>query len=40
MTHAVTISAIAGVSVGSGEAVLLDLNGTAEPTFAERLIVR
>ena len=40
VTHAVTISAIAGVSVGSGEAVLLDLNGTAEPTFAERLIVR
>ena len=40
VTHAVTISAIAGVSAGSGEAVLLDLNATAEPVFAERLVVR
>ncbi len=40
VTHAVTVSAIAGTSVGSGEAVLLDLNGTARPVFAERLTVR
>ena len=40
VTHAVTISAIAGVSAGSGEAILLNLNGTGSPEFAERLIVR
>lgn len=40
VTHAVTISAIAGEAAGSGEAILLDLNGTAEPAFAERLVVR
>ena len=40
VTHAVTISAIAGVSAGSGEAILLNLNGTGSPDFAERLIVR
>lgn len=40
VTHAVTISAIAGTSAGSGEAVLLDLNGTAEPTFTQRLTVQ
>ena len=40
VTHAVTIEAIAGVSVGSGEAVLLDLHPIGPPTFAERLIVR
>lgn len=40
VTHAVTISAIAGTGVRSGEAVLLDLNGTGEPDFVERLTVR
>lgn len=40
VTHAVTIAALAGVSVGSGEAILLDLNGTGAPTYAERLLVR
>ena len=40
VTHAVTISAIAGAGVSSGEAVLLDLNGTREPDFVERLTVR
>ena len=40
VTHAVTISAIARTGASSGEAVLLNLNGTAEPDFADRLIVR
>ena len=40
VTHAVTIAAIAGVSASSGEAVLLDLNGTAEPAFAKKVTVR
>ena len=40
VTHAVTIYAIAGTSAGSGEAILLNLNGTGAPDFAERLMVR
>ena len=40
VTHAVTVYAIAGTSVSSGEAVLLDLNGTGEPKFAERVKIR
>lgn len=40
VTHAVTISAIAGTSAGSGEAILLDLNGTGSPDFAGRVTVR
>ena len=39
VTHAVTIQAIAGVSAGSGEAVLLDRHAIGPPTFAEQLIV-
>ncbi len=40
VTHAVTISAIAGTGAGSGEAILLDLNGTGSPDFAERVMIR
>jgi hypothetical protein len=40
VTHAVTISAIAGTSAGSGDAILLDLNGTGSPDFAEQVIIR
>lgn len=40
VTHAVTISAIARTGASSGEAVLLTLNGTGEPDFAGRLMVR
>lgn len=40
VTHAVTISAIAGTSASSGGAILLDLNGTGAPDFAGRVTVR
>jgi hypothetical protein len=40
VTHAVTMSAISGTSAGSGDAILLDLNGTGSPDFAERVIIR